>query len=73
MADIKLTDDTWLDYEAGRVEGRLLVALSGSENKGGLPESELVEILKYAGLEYAPADLLLIRAKLIADEVIEIV
>lgn len=75
MAIIKLTDETWLNQEAAKVEGVLRSnrALGGKEGKTGRDASTLKEMLNYAGLDYDTADLIAIRDKLVADGIIEIV
>ena len=73
MAIIKLTDTQWLEQESEKVEGVLRQWLGGSEGKEGRDSDKLRKRLKYAGLEYTPADLAAIRDKLIADGVIEVV
>lgn len=73
MADIKLTDATWLEYNKERVRGRLMVILGQSETYGGLPESELAQILEGAGLVYTAPQLQAIRTALLADETIEMI
>jgi len=73
MATIKLTDTQWLEQETARVEGAIRQWLGGSDGKPGRNAGELVQQLKYVGLKYAPADLVAIRDKLIADGIIEVV
>jgi len=73
MAIIKLTDVTWLDQESAKVEGVLRQALGGKDGKAGKGTADLKAILNYAGLDYENSDLLVIRDKLVADGVIEIV
>lgn len=73
MAIIKLTDTEWLDQEAAKVEGVLRQALGGKDGKAGKDEADLVAILSYAGLEYESADLVAIRDKLVADDVLEVI
>ena len=72
MATIKLTDDTWLEQEAARVEGVLRQWLGGSDGKAGRNAAEIVERLKYVGLNYTADDLGAIRGKLVSDGVIEV-
>lgn len=69
MPIIKLTDSAWLDREVERARGLLLVHLG----KDGRPIDELLTLLSDYGLDYSVSDLLLIRNKLVADGVIEIV
>jgi len=75
MATIKLTDATWLEQESNKVAGVLRSdrALGGKDGFAGKDAEELVAMLKYAGLEYAGAQLNAIKTKLIADGVIEVV
>ena len=73
MATIKLTDTTWLDQEAAKVEGVLRQALGGKDGKAGKDAQSLKALLNYAGLDYDTADLVAIRDKLVTDGVIEVV
>ena len=75
MAIVKLTDETWLEQEASKVEGvlRSSLALGGKDGQEGKDTGLLVSILSYAGLDYTGPQLAAIRDKLIADGVIEIV
>ena len=75
MATIKLTDATWLEQESEKVLGvlRSSRALGGSDGQAGKDANTLLDMLKYAGLNYTPAQLTAIRNKLVAAGVIEIV
>ena len=69
MAIVRLTAAAWLDYEVGRVKGVLKCHLT----RNGLEASELIALIEMWGLHYTPAELVLLRNRLIADGVIEIV
>ena len=69
MPIVRLTAAAWLLRESERVKGVLLCHLS----RAGLEVSELLGLIRAWGLEYTLPELQLIRDKLIADGVIEIV
>ena len=69
MPIVRLTEAAWVKHEAERVRGILLCHL-GREGK---PVEELIAFLLDRGLRYTGPELVLIRDRLIADGVIEIV
>ena len=75
MATIKLTDTTWLEQESAKVAGILKAQLGGSAGKDGIPQADLKKAIERALPDgyYTTADLVIIRTKLIADGVIEVV
>ncbi len=75
MATIKLTDAMWLEQEAAKVAGILSVQLGGSAGKDGIDQADLKKAIEKALPDgyYTIADLAIIRTKLVADSVIEVV
>ena len=75
MANIKLTDATWLTQESNRVEGVLRQALGGSAMKEGTDQANLKAMVEYAmGPDfYTLPHLLAIRDELISRGVIQVV
>lgn len=68
MPTVKLTDATWLAYQAERVRGALVANLPHA----GLPVEDTVAILAKLGLRYSDAELGAIADRLVADGVIAI-
>jgi len=69
MTIVRLTAAAWLARESERVKGILLCHLT----RGGMNANELLGMLEAWGLSYTAAEIGLLRDKLIADGVIEIV
>lgn len=69
MATVRLTEAAWVEHEAERVRGILLCHL-GREGK---PVGELLALIRSWGLHYTNAELQLIRDKLVAEGMIEVV
>lgn len=69
MPIVRLTEAAWVEHEAERVRGIMLCHLT----REGLPTDELLRLIRHWGLRYTNAELLLIRDKLIAEGVIEVV
>lgn len=69
MPIVRLTEAAWVEHEAERVCGILLCRVG----REGLPVGELLAFIRHQGLHYTNAELLLIRDKLVAEGVIEIV
>ena len=69
MPIVRLTEVAWVEREAERMRGVLLCHLG----REGMPVGELLALIRSWGLHYTNPELQLIRDRLIAEGVIEVV
>ena len=76
MATVRLTDETWLEYNTERVRGAITAMLGKTDEDGERVElnaAKLKRELERVGLKFTAADLATIRSVLEADGTIKIV